>query len=88
MVYSMAIGSKNQSFYFDMGDVVRTLYCPPNRVKQFSKNGKYYFFDRETSLFHSWKGFKIIGRSNTSSILARRLWDSLWMEGWREKKQS
>ena len=87
MVYHMEIGASEESFYFKTGDVTKILYCPTKRQKQYNKDKSYYFFDKITTNKFLWKGFPLSPKSSTSSILGRKLWECLWSEGWREKKQ-
>jgi hypothetical protein len=81
--YPMEVSSngKNRFFFID-GEFRRCLTCPKNREKQI--NNKYYNFQYETTKKHDLKYFIFnTKQQKTNALLARRLWDSLWEEGWR-----
>jgi hypothetical protein len=87
-VYPMTISSfKDDNFEFKDGDLIRRLICPPSRKKQISKCGKYYNFSKKTHIRYNILVFKFTKIQNTNSCFAKRLWDSLWEEGWREWRQ-
>jgi hypothetical protein len=80
----MVISSANKQFTFKDGYINRTLKCPANRLKQFNED--FYNFSKETFLKYGFRYFKMIDiEQKTHEDLARRLWASLWSEGWREK---
>jgi hypothetical protein len=64
---------------------LKKLYSPPEREEQFNK--EYYNFDEVTASIHNIKSIKETKSSQTNSLFARRLWESLRLEGWKEKKQ-
>jgi hypothetical protein len=85
--YPMTITShKGDTFIFKDGSHVRWLTCPAARRKQISICGRFYNFENITGLKYNIPCFKFIGTQETHSFFAKRLWESLWEEGWREKK--
>ena len=81
--YPMVISSNGKdSFTFKSSDINRTLTCPKKNLEK--RLGKYYRFDKTTCVKYGWGSFKFVDPdTKTNAILARRLWDSLWEEGWR-----
>jgi hypothetical protein len=85
--YPMTITShKGDTFIFKDGDHVRWLTCPSSRRKQISKCGNFYNFEKNTALKYNINAFKFIKQQNAHSFFAKRLWDGLWEEGWRQAK--
>jgi hypothetical protein len=80
--YKMELTATKDSFIFRDGEQVRTLKCPEARTKQI--NNHYYYFDKPTVIRHGFYRFVMLKKtSTTSSILAKRLWEALWCDGWR-----
>jgi len=66
--------------------VVRKLVSPfANNEKIY--NNKYYVFDKEVARQINLKTIPINKTCNAHDSLVKRVWDGLWMEGWREAQQ-
>jgi hypothetical protein len=85
-VYPMSIESLKDSFIFKDGNHIRKLHCPASRKKQISKCGKYYNFEKFIGMKYNLNSFKFTKEQKTHSLFAKRLWNGLWEEGWREKQ--
>jgi hypothetical protein len=80
--YPMEIKATENTYTFRAPEFERTIKCPANRMEQI-KNGHYYF-DKPTRIRHEiWRMVMPQKFSKTHSILASRVWNALWEEGWR-----
>lgn len=81
--YSMHVAYRNNKFIFtDNKTFTKTLRCPAERRKQVNSKG--YFFSQDAYSRFSIRTFPTKEQPvKTDSQVGRRLWDSLWLEGWR-----
>ena len=76
---------KGEVVFVDQGSRhTKRLFSPPDREKQFNK--EYYNFEQETIAIHNIKSIKETKMSQTNSLFANRLWESLRKEGWKETR--
>jgi hypothetical protein len=81
--YAMEIVFENDSLWFKDGNLVRSLKCPESRLEEFHRET--YFFSIPTRTLTMLYNFSVpTQNTKIDSILAGRIWQALWMDGWRE----
>lgn len=74
-----------KSIFIKTPTIERTLYNQNFSETQIYDN-KLFKFAKDTANIVSMKSFPINTKQDTHEMVIKRLWEGLWMEGWREKK--